>query len=291
MEGRNFYLATTEHLTNNIWFQNEEDFKAGMNFVAVSQLVTQVKIYAFVLMSNHVHFVLGPSKSIVTKFINHFKKQFSQYCQKKYSIVGLLKRNNVHIREIFLNDDSFEKAVAYVHMNPVSANICLNPSMYMWGTGSCFFNSSINKCKIKLEDISARARIKLLHSKINLPQHYSLDDGYILPSSYIDTKFVESVFKTPKRMNYFLNKSSKAKRIYTVDINNHSTTFRDQMVVGCIHDLCNSLFRKENISQLDQLQRLELLRQLQYRFSCSVEQLARVTGIPYNDISKLLDQA
>lgn len=30
-----FWLVTTDHLTDRIWFKDDEDFKAAMNIVAV----------------------------------------------------------------------------------------------------------------------------------------------------------------------------------------------------------------------------------------------------------------
>lgn len=53
-----FYLVTTDHLTESIWFRDDQDFKTGMNYVAIIALVSGIKVLAFILMSNHVHLVL-----------------------------------------------------------------------------------------------------------------------------------------------------------------------------------------------------------------------------------------
>ena len=75
---KNFYwLVTTEHLEDRLWFRDEEDFKVGMNQVAVLAATSSVQIMAFILMSNHVHFVLGGTKDDATDFITTFKKRFS----------------------------------------------------------------------------------------------------------------------------------------------------------------------------------------------------------------------
>ena len=34
-----FWLVTTEHLEDRIWFRDEDDFKIGMNYVAVHSYV------------------------------------------------------------------------------------------------------------------------------------------------------------------------------------------------------------------------------------------------------------
>ena len=53
------YLLSTGHLEKNLWFRNDEDFVAGMNHVAIQAAQNlKVRVLSFVLMSNHVHFVL-----------------------------------------------------------------------------------------------------------------------------------------------------------------------------------------------------------------------------------------
>ena len=70
---RQFYLITTAHLEDKLWFMEEEDFVVGMNHVAL-QAASQpeVRIMAFILMSNHVHFVVLADAEGAKKFINSF---------------------------------------------------------------------------------------------------------------------------------------------------------------------------------------------------------------------------
>lgn len=280
---KQFWLVTTEHLENSLWFKNEEDYKAAMNFVAVLAYLLHVKVVAFVLMSNHVHFVLECSWEEAREFITRFKKSYSQYYSKKYSHPGLLSRNGVDIREVQIGDESFERTVAYVHMNPVAANICLNATQYPWGTGNLFFNAQPVK-GTRVKDLGVRELISIIHSKTSLPVTWILDaGGYIHPSSYVPVQWVESVFRTPKRMNYFLASSSKARRV------NEAPSFSDQLILSAIRDLSISLFRKSGFAELDEPQSAELMRQLRYRFSADPNQLARITGLSYARTCELLE--
>ena len=52
------YLITTDHMETKVWFREEADYVAGMNYVAVAVGSTRVMIVAFILMSNHVHFLI-----------------------------------------------------------------------------------------------------------------------------------------------------------------------------------------------------------------------------------------
>ena len=115
------------------------------------------------------------------------------------------------------------------------------------------------------------------------------EDGYILPESYVNRDFVESVFRTPMRMNYFLNNSSKAKR-QNESGEESSPAFRDQIILSAIPDLCNSLLCKSSVDELTEDEQAELLKQLRFRFSANVNQLGRVTGLSYERVTDLLNR-
>ena len=279
-----FWLVTTDHFEDRLWFRDEEDFITAMNIVAVLSVIMNVKILAFILMSNHVHFVLGCSREDAIEFISGFKKRYSQYYQSKYHIKNNFKRNGIDIREVRIGDESFERAVAYVQMNSVAANICLSASDYPWGTGNVFFRS-IQPDGVNAKSFSGRALARIIRSKVQLPTSYIIDNrGFVNPCSYTYTRLVESVFRTPKRMNFFLQNSSKAKKV------NEAPSFNDQLVLMGLKGLCSSLFRKENLSELSEDQFSELLKQLRYRFSSDPNQLARVAGLSYKDVCRLLEK-
>lgn len=75
-------------------------------------------------------------------FINKFKRLYAAYYQRKYGTSELLRRNGVDVQDVPAIDESLEKAIAYVMMNSVAANICLEASGYPWGTGNSLFNAN-----------------------------------------------------------------------------------------------------------------------------------------------------
>ena len=286
---KRIYLLTTEHLKKGLWFREDEDFRVAMNFVAIQAAGNpEVVVLAFILMSNHVHFVLVGKEEDVEAFINGFKQRYSIYYRRKYGVKEFLRRNDLDTRMIPYDDEGPEKAVAYVQMNCVAANICSHPSQYPWGTGNTFFNP-VPVVGKRLDDLSGRARKRLLHSESDfLPGDWLLSaDGFIFPASYVDVKAVEMLYRTPKRMNYFLVNSSKAKKRLMADENLPS--FRDQTILAALPDLCRSLFQKDSFSQLQLDEKSEFARQIRFRFSADATQVARVCGITYADAARLLD--
>ena len=146
-------------------------------------------------------------------------------------------------------------------------------------------------CGRPLGSLSARERHRLLHTKEELPAEWIVcDEGYITPESYICKDRVERLFRSPRRMNYFLQNSSKAK-IRLEASEDCQPSFRDQVILAALPDLCRSLFRNVKVAELSECQLVELMRQLRFRFAANVNQIARVTGVSYERAAQLLDRA
>ncbi len=280
------YLITTDHLEDRLWFRDDEDFRVAMNYVAVAAFLSGVFVLAFILMSNHVHFVVCTDRERAERFINCFKHLYASYYQRKYGICELLRRNGTDFRELREEDESLERAIAYVLMNCVAANICMEPSGYPWGTGNVLFNRNPFPGR-RLGELSGRAQARLLKSHVRLPPDFRLSpEGYTLPESYVPVRGVEALFRTPSRLGYFLRSSSKARSRLE---KNAAPAFRDQVILAACADLCQSLFRTNGISFLTSEQKAELLRQLGRRFNADLNQLCRITGIPYAEAARMLD--
>lgn len=280
------YFVTSDHFSKRLWFKDDDDFRAAMNYVAIVSILTGVNVLAFILMSNHVHFVLCCHEADAKLFIDTFKKLYGTYFCRKNDVSNYFRRVCVDIREIPCENESVERTIAYVQMNCVAANICPTPFFYKWGTGACFYND--NKIPgYPISSISRRAQIRMTRSNVKLPSSMRFsDEGYILPESFINVKGVESLFKSSNRYKYFLNSSSKAKKSIDKDA---APSFRDQNILASAIDLCRSLFRTGSIESLDYSQKAELLKQLRYRFSADIAQLCRVINLSYEEAAGMLE--
>lgn len=285
---RKNYLLSTEHLESGLWFRSEDDFIVAMNYVAIQAACSpEVVVLAFILMSNHIHLVLRGLRQDVIDFVVLLKQRYSRYYSRQYGVTEFLRRNGMDVKEISQEDEALERAIAYVHMNCVSANICAYPYQYPWGTGNCFFNPDNSGGK-RLGDLSTRACKTLLRTRIDqIPQDWRISEkGYVLPASYVNVKGVETCFQTPKRMLYFLNNSSKAKK----RIEGAEVSFRDQSILFCLPDLLRSLFQKGSFRALQDEEKVECVRQIRFRFNADATQIARVCEITYAQAADYLDR-
>jgi REP element-mobilizing transposase RayT len=282
-----YFFITTDHLEKRIWFRDDEDFKVGMNYVAVTVCVKGVIIVAFILMSNHVHFLVAArNKAEALRAIEYFKKLYGTHYHRKYGENRFFRRNGVDIQEITDENEAIEKVIAYIIMNSVAARICASVSGYKWGSGACYFNEN-KEIGTPVSDFSGRKLIALVKSRAKLPGNWTIGaGGYVLPESYIPVKGVENQFKNPARFNYFLNSSSKAKKARELNI----PAFRDQVIAESINDLCVTVFNKKGVWALNATEKEELVRQISWRFGADAHQIGRITGISYSEVTEMLNR-
>ena len=75
-------MISTDHLCEQLWFKDDEDFKVAMNYIAVVVFITGVTVLGFALMSNHIHFVVECDYETARRFINLFKQNYAAYYRK-----------------------------------------------------------------------------------------------------------------------------------------------------------------------------------------------------------------
>lgn len=65
-----------------------------MNFVAIQAACSpEVVVLAFILMSNHVHFVVAGAREEVDAFFQQFKRRYGVYFSARWGVKRLLRTN------------------------------------------------------------------------------------------------------------------------------------------------------------------------------------------------------
>ncbi|HVE56061.1 MAG TPA: transposase [Pyrinomonadaceae bacterium] len=96
------------------------------------------KLISWVIMPNHVHFLLRPFENHTLEKIIHSIKSFT--AQKANQILN--RRGKFWQEEYFdryiRNYEHFEKTINYIELNPVKAKLCEKPTD--WKFSSAYFN-------------------------------------------------------------------------------------------------------------------------------------------------------
>lgn len=278
----------TKGLVDRELFICREDYIAGMNIVAIvcSSIGVELRLLAFVLMSNHLHFVLDCSKDKAERFIWLYKHLLSRYLGDKYGYVKYLRGLETTVSEVSPGLEDLRRLIAYVLNNPVKAGIDCIACAYEWSSARCYFSATdFNVAAVPLQSYTVRQLRSLLHTRKTLPGNWLLGPaGYILPQSYVDKAFVEELFKSSRSFEYFLSSSLSMKKGV-----NENITFSDAVIRSSMNELLEKKFGISSVSELDEFLLKNLIKDLKVRFSASSKQLARITGVGISDIIKYLE--
>jgi REP element-mobilizing transposase RayT len=99
-------------------------------------------LYAFVLMTNHVHLLIETRNNPISKIMQLINLTYTQYFNKKYGKVGHLFQGRY---KSFLcdRDEYLLSLVRYIHLNPVRAKLVKEPQEYRWSS----YNSYLTEAK------------------------------------------------------------------------------------------------------------------------------------------------
>lgn len=103
----------------------------------------KVEIYAYCLMTNHVHLLIYDNGQNVSKIMQGLNLSYVIYFNKKYNRCGHLfqdRFNSIMVKR----DAYFVEVSKYIHLNPVSANLVKSPEDYKWSSSSIYLGYQDN---------------------------------------------------------------------------------------------------------------------------------------------------
>ena len=106
------------------------------------------KVYAYCLMDNHVHLLIEEGAVSLSKIMQGIQQSYTQYFNKRYNETGHVFEQR--FKSISCSDESYlERLIAYIHYNPVEANLVKSSDQYRWSG----HNEIVHKTKDQIIDI------------------------------------------------------------------------------------------------------------------------------------------
>ena len=275
-----YYHVCTDGKAIAWMFQDDEDFIAGVNRVGLCVLMTCVEVVAFILMDNHVHFVLYGSAVKCKGFINMYKRLTGRWISNKYGLSDYLRLLPAEMIRI-ADEEALMNTIAYIDRNSIVAGYKCMPCEYPWGTARYMFR---DKSDATMKDVVC-ARIgsmpivqqrAVLKTRISVPGDWLIcQNGMILPSSFMDLGHVERIFKTSARYSYFLAK--KLEWTVEMQMNESRRTFMtDTELREVTKQISRKLYGVDDVRSLDVKSRMAIARKLRYDYASTVKQISRM---------------
>ncbi|WP_173495398.1 MULTISPECIES: transposase [unclassified Marinobacterium] len=117
-------------------FKASADFEMYLSKLEYWSEVYEVQLHAWVLMSNHIHFLLTPSSDDgISEMMKRIAGSYGRYFNKRYGLTGTIWEGRYKNMPV-VNQSHLDQIKAYIEQNPVRAGICGMPSEYRWSSGN-----------------------------------------------------------------------------------------------------------------------------------------------------------
>jgi len=123
--------------------RKDEDKQAFLETLAKYRERFKFKLYAFVIMPNHVHLVINAQSRInISKIMQAITLSYSQKFRNKYGHTGYVWQGR--FKSSVIESDQYVKAcINYIHNNPVRAELVSNTKDYQFSSHH-FYHSGVN---------------------------------------------------------------------------------------------------------------------------------------------------
>ena len=131
--GGAFYHVITRGNQKQKIFKDEADYEKYIEILSGYRKQYQYRLYAYVLMNNHVHLLLETRDIKLSKIQQGINQRYTMYYNKKYKTVGHLFQGRY--KAILCDRDAYLLTlIKYIHLNPVRANVVKLPADHRWSS-------------------------------------------------------------------------------------------------------------------------------------------------------------
>ncbi|PYS73525.1 MAG: transposase, partial [Acidobacteria bacterium] len=128
VEGGLYHVITRGNNRRQI-FNSPTDYKKFLSLLAVQKERLPFFLYAFCLMTNHVHLLIERQADTIGRIMHRVLTGYSQYYNRRYRRVGHLLAGR-HKSILCQSDRYLAELVRYIHLNPVRAKMVDVPEQY-----------------------------------------------------------------------------------------------------------------------------------------------------------------
>lgn len=115
-------------------FQNEIDFRLFLQVIAATKHKLPFDLYAYVIMSNHVHMIIQPSPAApLDKIMHQIKHTFTMRYNHRQKRCGHLWMNRYHA-ELIMEDSYLTTCIRYITRNPLRAKMVQSLDDWPWSS-------------------------------------------------------------------------------------------------------------------------------------------------------------
>ncbi len=139
-EGAFYHVITRGNQRQKI-FRDDDDYGKYLEVLARYKDLYQYRLYAYVLMTNHVHLLVETGGVPLSKILQGINQSYTGWFNRRYETVGHLFQGRY--KAILCDRDSYLLSlVKYIHLNPVRARLVKTSKEYLWSSHRFYLRAS-----------------------------------------------------------------------------------------------------------------------------------------------------
>jgi len=269
-------------------FNDRKDFVYAMTLVAMcANDCPGIRIITFVLMNNHVHFVICGTREQVLEFFALFKKRLCRYLSSNGLVVNLSAFDCGEPIPID-NLESLRNQIAYTNRNNFVVDPDQTPFSYPFGANSYYFLPiAKERQQGKFGDLSILNKRKFVHSKqIDYPDTFTIVDGFFSPMNYCRLDIGEGVFRDARHYFHKLSKNIEAYRDIAAMLGDR-VFYTDDELLDIIRQYCKEKYNVHKVHLLRWSEKMELARTLHFEYNADNAKIARLLKLPVETLDAM----
>lgn len=282
-----FFHLCTKPIEDVVVFASERDLVIINNMIAIASAEFELRILAYAIMSNHLHFILEGDKTNCLAFFYSLTAQLKRYLAR-HGRAGVTDRMEPSLLPV----DTLQQLrneIAYVIRNPFVVRVDVNPLAFQWCSGYLYFNPLIDCTGTPVQELSMRSFYDFAGSRMTEKPSGStvlVKDGVANPASFVDYKRAMSFFENARQFVLWVFKNVEG-QVETAKRLGEMPHLNDSELLTLSFKLCKTVFKVPNIKELTEEKRKQLALRLKNDYGASNKQIARCNALSLSDVNAM----
>lgn len=291
-----FHLCSDGALTPQ-FITSDEDYLTAFNLVGVCAANADVVVLSFSIEDTHLHSLMYGTHTACARFKLLFEQSWIHHVGRGR---GNRKGAEIDLDILPVDDSNYLMSVGtYTIVQPTKDGKQVMPYDYRWGTGSMYFRPKDHRSIWSIDangdriqpvmagDLSSHDKTIILHTRLRIPDHWSICNGVLLPDNYVDVTRFEQIYRTANCYRVFLASNSNRDQA----VQQRIAAFRgvnldDAEARTHCQNIMKELYGFIDVRRLDAHQRVIVAQQLRKKIRLSARQIAALVRLPYSEVCK-----
>jgi len=128
-----------------VTFYGADDYLFYLECLQEAAEKQECDVYAYVLMTNHVHLLIAPYKAMgISKMMQSIGRRYVQYINQTYARTGTLWEGR-YKASLVQSEGYLLTCMRYIELNPVRARMVAHPAEYKWSSYRSHAQGEVNR--------------------------------------------------------------------------------------------------------------------------------------------------